>query len=65
MSIPEWTAFLVAASAVIAALTALLRQAQATHQLINSRMTELLAATHAAALAQGKLEGPDGHPPNA
>jgi hypothetical protein len=48
-----------AVGAIIAALIAgfALVQTRATHQLINSRMTELLDLTKTAARAEGKAEG--------
>jgi len=61
----DWSAFWVAVPLVLAAvanLVAVLRQGrklEALHVAVNSRLTELLASTEAAALARGKLTGPD------
>jgi hypothetical protein len=50
-------ALLVALTGLIAALTRLFVQVRQTHQLINSRMDQLLELTRASALAAGRLEG--------
>jgi hypothetical protein len=43
--------------AIIGAIGTLLQEARATRKAIDGRMTELVEATRAGALAQGKLEG--------
>jgi len=58
MSPEQFVAILGALTALIAAVAAALVQVRATHALVNSRMTQLLALTQQASLAQGKLEGP-------
>lgn len=56
---PEQFATVIGAlTALIIAVTGALVQLQRTHNLVNSRMTQLLELTQAAGLAQGKLEGP-------
>ena len=52
-------AILAAVAAIIAAIVGIQAKAQQqqTHTLINSRMTELLASTDAAARAQGDIAG--------
>jgi hypothetical protein len=43
---------------IIGALGAVYLQVRKTHQLVNSRMTELLDLTRKSSLAEGKLEQP-------
>lgn len=55
MTVEQFVAVLGALATLIAAMTALLVQARATHALVNSRMTELLELTQKSARAEGAL----------
>jgi hypothetical protein len=55
----QFIAILTALATLIAAVTACLIQLRQTHELTNSRMTQLLAAVTAAAQMQGELAGRD------
>ncbi len=60
MTAQDWTVVIgsiaTALVLVIAAVGRVLVQVQATHNLVNSRMTELLELTRTSARAEGKLE---------
>jgi hypothetical protein len=45
--------------AIAAAVVLIIGALERTHRMVNGRMTELLALTKAAAIAEGKLQGPD------
>ena len=59
MTSGDWVAIIgavgAAAAVIIAALGAVYLQARQTHQLVNSRMTQLLELTQRSAMAQGEL----------
>ena len=59
MTVEGLTGLILAVTGLIGVLLAVLRQLQATHQLINSRMSELVEATRAGAHAQGMLDQQD------
>ena len=48
-----------ALTALVIAVTRLNSRVQETHELVNSRMTELLELTRASSLAEGKLNAAD------
>ncbi len=64
MTVEQFVAILVAFTGLIAAIAGVLRQLHQTHDLVNSRMTELLAVTKAAAHAQGRLDEKADIPPS-
>jgi hypothetical protein len=53
MDVPQFTALLAAIAGVLVAITGLIVQVTRTHQLVNSRMTELLALTRSSGHAEG------------
>ena len=59
VSSADWVAIIgavgAAAAVIVAAIGAVYLQARQTHQLVNSRMTQLLELTQRSALAQGEL----------
>jgi IS30 family transposase len=55
LSPEQMIAVLGALTALVVAVGSLYRQVRQTHDLVNSRMTELLDATKAASHAEGKL----------
>lgn len=55
MTPEQYAALLTAIAAVIGALGTLIWQVRRTHELVNSRMTELLRITKKSALAEGAL----------
>ena len=59
MNSADWVAIIGAGGAavalVIAAVGAVYMQARQTHELVNSRMTQLLELTQRSAMAQGEL----------
>jgi hypothetical protein len=59
MTPEQATALIVAITGLVAALGAIFAQQRQTHQLINSRMTQLLQATKLAAQSSGELRGRD------
>jgi hypothetical protein len=62
MTPEQLAAILGSAASLLAALLAIYRQTRITHELVNSRLTELLALTRRASLAEGRLQGPEGPP---
>lgn len=56
MTPEQFVAIIVASTALIAAITAMLVQLRRTHDLVNSKMTELLELTRRSARAEGVLE---------
>jgi len=56
MSVEQFVTIIGALTALIVAVTAALVQLRQTHELVNSRMTELLEVTRGAARAEGKLD---------
>jgi len=58
VSVEQFVTILGALTALIVAVTAALVQLRQTHELVNSRMTQLLALTEKSSRAEGKLEGP-------
>lgn len=63
MSPEQWLALAVAMASVLASFVGILSEVRKTHQLVNSRMDELLRITRTSSFAQGKLEGPSDGPP--
>lgn len=59
MSPEQFTALIVAVTGLIAAVGVVLAQVRQTHNLVNSRMTELLDATKLASQKTGELQGRD------
>lgn len=59
MSPEQATALIVALTGLVAAMGVILVQLRQTHQLINSRMTELVETTKLAAQKSGELAGRD------
>ena len=57
MTVEQVIALTGAITALVVAVTACLVQITRTHELVNSRMTELLELTRSSAKAQGVLEG--------
>jgi hypothetical protein len=58
MSPEQFVAVLGAVTALVIAVSGVFIQVRQTHQLVNSRMTQLVNLTRDSSLAQGKLEGP-------
>jgi hypothetical protein len=59
----QLVAIIVALTGLLGAVLAVYRQVLSTHQLVNSRMTELLELTRTSAIAEGKLDQPGGSLP--
>jgi hypothetical protein len=59
----QWIALAGALCTVLIAVARLIHEVRKTHDLVNSRMTELLELTRSSSRAQGKLEGPDAKKP--
>jgi len=57
MSVEQFVAILGGIASVLLALAAVFAQVRQTHQLVNSRLTDLLEVTAQAATARGVLEG--------
>ena len=51
-----------ALTALVVAVARLNTKTAATHELVNSRMTELLELTRKSSMAQGRLAGPEATP---
>lgn len=59
MTPEQFVAVMGAVTALVVALGAIYAQLRATHALTNSRMTELIKATHQSSLKEGELVGRD------
>lgn len=58
MTVEQFLSIIGALTALLVAVAAALVQIRQTHTMIDGRMSQLLALTQRASLAEGKLEGP-------
>jgi hypothetical protein len=61
VTIEAVTALLVAVTALVGAWVSLYREVRKTHELVNSRVDELVALTRAASRAEGRLAAKQGN----